>query len=253
VPRFLALFARTDMPKVGPVRSSRPYYADWAKEYLAPYLHAGGSRDAFNEIGRLRLRSIDALVNKTAKYFYRAGKVATTHNLFTKGSTLAAIKKDFKADGAKSLFQSWKFKDDPLLAKRPNEKRQLIIDFKSGSQYIVAYKYEKASNSYLRFNGGKAHLDANYPKPTQIRAKNVIVQLIEKEKVLDRQKHLELKITGTGRGWLLLDGKLHQIIWKKPNASARTMYYYLNNKEVEFNRGNTWIEVVPKDRPVVYR
>lgn len=253
VPRFLAIFAHDNVPKIGPVRSARPYYVDWAKEYGATLLHAGGSRDALNEFGRLKLRSIDALVSKTARYFSRAGKIASTHNLFTSGKQLQALRKDYKIDAALAAFQAWKFKDDPALAKRPNEKRQLVIDFKSGKQYIVGYRYDRPTNSYLRDNGGKPHLDANYPKPAQIKVKNVVVQLIEKEKILDRQKHLGLQITGSGRGWLLQDGKLHQILWKKPKADSRTVFYFLNNKEVEFNRGNIWIEVVPKDRPVLYK
>jgi len=253
VPRFIAIFARDDMSKVGPVRSTRPYYVDWAKEYGAPVLHAGGSRDAFKELGRLGVKSIDALVNKTARYFFRLGNYVSTHNLFTNSKLIKAIKKDFGLDKLKATFEAWKFKDDPPLAKRPNEKRQLIIDFKSGSQYIVAYKYNRNFNSYLRFNGGKPHLDANYKQKTQIEVKNVVVQLVEKERVLDWQKHLALQITGMGRGWLLQDGKLHQIIWKKPKPESRTKYYFLNGKEVEFNRGNTWIEVVPKDRPVLFK
>jgi hypothetical protein len=252
IPRFLAIFDRTDMPKVGPVRSARPYYIDWAKEYGSIYLHAGGSRDAFNEIGRYKLRSIDALVSKTAKYFNRT-KAAAPHNLFTTGAKLATIKKDFKTDTLAVNFDTWKFKDEIVLAKRPNEKRQLIIDFKSGSQYVVAYKYDKASNSYLRFNGGKAHTDANYAKSTQIKVKNVIVQVINKEKVLDNKKRIELDITGTGKGFLMLDGKLQNITWKRANMNSRTRFYYANGQEVELNRGNTWIEVVPKDRPVLYK
>jgi hypothetical protein len=252
IPRFVAIFDRVDMPKVGPVRSARPYYVDWAKEYNSVYLHAGGSRDALDEIGRRKVRSIDALVNKTAKYFARF-RVPAPHNLFTSGAKFTAIKKDFKLEATAVNFDAWKFKDEIALAKRPNEKRQLVIDFKSGSPYIVAYKYDKASNSYLRSNGGKPFLDANYAKPTQVKVKNVIVQVIPKEKVLDRKKRIELDITGTGKGYLMLDGKLQNITWRKANMDNRTRFYYTNGNEVELNRGNTWIEVVPKDRPVLYK
>ncbi len=253
VPRFLAIFARDDMVKVGPVRSARPYYADWAKEYGAALLHAGGSQDAFKEIGALKVRSIDALVNRTARYFSRVGKGVSTHNLFALRKQIQSLRKDYKIDTAKATFDAWKFKDDPALANRPNNQKQLSIDFKSGKSYIVGFRYQKSSNSFERFNGGKAHLDANYPKATQIRAKNVVVQLIEKERVIDRQKHLALQVTGTGKGWLAQDGTIQQITWKKTGAAGRTKFYYGNGKEVEFNRGATWIEVVPKDRPVIWK
>jgi hypothetical protein len=253
VPRFLMLSVLENQAKIGPVRSARPYYVDLAKEYNATILHAGGSRDAFNEFGKLKVRSIDALVNKTARYFFRAGKTATTHNLFTSGALIKKMKNDFKLTTAGATFEMWKFKDDALLKNRPKEKRKLIIDFKSGSQYIVAWQYDRASNSFLRYNGGKPHGDVNLSAKAVLSAKNVVVQLIEKEKVLDWQKHLALQITGGGRGWLLQDGKLSQIIWRKPLMSSRTRYYYTNGQEVQFVRGTTWVEIVPKDRPILWK
>ncbi|MFA6198124.1 MAG: DUF3048 domain-containing protein [Patescibacteria group bacterium] len=252
IPRFVALYNRDDMPKVGPVRSARPYYVDWVKEYQGAYMHAGGSYDAFQEIGRLKVRSLDALVSKTAKYFFRT-KNAAPHNLYTSGAKMKQAKVDYKVNTIQATYESWKFKNDLELKKRPNEKRQLIVDFKSGAAFIATYKYDKASNSYLRYNGGRPQYDANYSKPTQVKAKNVIVQLIPKEKILDRKKRIQLDITGTGKGYLLIDGKLQNITWKRPNMNYRTKYYYANGKEIELNRGNIWIEVVPKDRTVLYK
>ncbi len=253
VPRFLMLTVLDNQPRIGPVRSARPYYVDLAKEYGATLLHAGGSRDAFNEFGKMKVRSIDALVNKTARYFFRAGRTATTHNLFTSGALIKKMKNDFKLTTSVATFESWKFKDDAILKNRPNERKKLTIDFKSGSQYIVSWAYDRTSNSFLRYNGGKPHGDANLPAKAVLSAKNVIVQLIEKEKVLDWQKHLALQITGGGKGWLLQDGKLSQIIWRKPLISSRTRYYYTNGQEVQFVRGTTWVEIVPKDRPVLWK
>lgn len=253
IPRFMALFAREDMKRVGPVRSSRPYFVDWAKEYQGPYLHAGGSRDALNEIGKQRVRSVDALVRKTAKYFFRVGSRASTHNLFTSGKVIQQYKKDIGLADAKTTFRSWLFKDDLKLAKRPQTAEQLTIDFRSGAAYIVRYQYDRASNSWLRFNGGRPHLDANYPKATQIKAKNVIVQLTKKERVMDSKGRLDLTITGEGNGWLLQDGTLAKISWKKPKAESRTIYYRQNGSEVVFNRGTTWIEAVPSNRPVLWQ
>src|SRR5689334_13298629 len=35
IPRFMAVFARTDVPLIGPVRSTRPYFVRYAAEYHA--------------------------------------------------------------------------------------------------------------------------------------------------------------------------------------------------------------------------
>lgn len=253
IPRFMALFARTDMTKVGPVRSARPYYVDWAKEFEAQLMHAGGSRDAFNEVGKLKVRSIDALLGKTAKFFARVGGGESTHNLFTSGSKMASMRLAFSLTTAKATYIPWKFKNDPVLSARPDEKRKLAIDFLSGKAYTVAYYYDRASNSYFRFNGGKQHTDANDKKRTTIRAKNVIVQLVPKEKVLDKKLHISLEIVGKGKGWIAQDGKVGPITWEKRSVTARTIYRLANGNDVAFNRGSIWVEVVPNTRPVTYR
>lgn len=252
IPRFLAIFAKDTMKKVGPVRSARPYYVDWAKEYQGPVFHAGGSRDALNEFGRRTVRSVDALVNRTAKYFYRAGRVETTHNLFTDAKQIKRYRSDARISAKKANFRAWKFKDDPKLSKRPNETKTLTVDFKSGLAYIVRYRYDRRSNSWLRWNGTQPHRDADL-KNAQIKAKNVIVQLVKKERVLDAKKRISLEITGRGKGWLLQDGTLRQITWKKTGLDGRTVYFEKNGKEVTLTRGSTWIEVVPENRTVGWK
>lgn len=253
IPRFLLVFARDDVPKYGPVRSARSYFVKWAKEYNGPYLHAGGSPDAVKEIKGLELPDVDYLARGSAKYFFRAGRVETVHNLFTKRSLVKQLRSTFHFDTKKAAFKAWLFKDDPALTKRPATKKKLTIDFRSGAQYVVSYSYDRKSNSFKRFNGGRPHTDANDPNRTQIRAKNVVVQLVPKERVLDAKKRIDLHIVGRGKGWLLQDGALTAITWKKSTATGRTRYYRANGKEVEFNRGSTWVTVVPNNRPVLWR
>ena len=47
IPRLLSFFSEAqDVKKIGPVRSARPYFLDWAKEFGALYAHVGGSDEA---------------------------------------------------------------------------------------------------------------------------------------------------------------------------------------------------------------
>ena len=117
--------------------------------------------------------------------------------------------------------------------------------------FDVEYKYNKAKNIYLRWNGGQIHKDANTKK--QLFAKNVVIQYVPKEKVLDRNGRLQIKTTGSGKGMILQDGKFINISWKKKTPSGRTVFYYPNKKEIEFNRGATWVEVVPAGKSVIVK
>lgn len=248
VPRFLAIFAQPRLPTIGPVRSARPYYADLAKEYNAALMHAGGSRDAFNEIGRLKLRSVDGLLSRFAKYFFRRNGSVPPHNLFTDQTRVNRMLTSFGLVGVKGEYVAWKFKDDPPLSKRLTNVAPLTIDFGLRSDR-VEYRYDRANNWYWRFNGGVPHRDATRGN-AQIHVKNVVVQFVPKERVLDKKGHLDLEVVGRGTGLLLEDGRRTPIVWKKPSPSVRTKFYLRNGKEISFNRGNIWIEIVPKGHKV---
>lgn len=253
VPRLLAIFSRDDMPRVGPVRSARYYYVDWAKEYGAALFHAGGSPDGLAMIRQLNVPDVEALKGRTSRYFFRNGGGDAVHTLFTNSAKIRALKNDYGFVNKKSLFNPWKFKDELKKTKLPKKQKTLRIDFLSGFGNTVDWEFDRSQNRYLRFQGGVQQVDAKDRFRKKISAKNVIVQIVPKERVRDYKARIELKDVGQGRGWLLQDGKLHQIKWRKRNASGRTRYWYLDGTEVEFNRGTTWVEVVPVNRLVLYQ
>ncbi|RJO58915.1 DUF3048 domain-containing protein [Candidatus Parcubacteria bacterium] len=250
VTRFLAIFPQATKPKlVGPVRSSRPYYVDWAKEYDAIYLHAGGSRDALNEIGKLKVRSFDALTKRAYSFTFR--KCVGVHCLFTDKARLQGLVNKYKLTTQNAISQGWIFKNDVPLKNRPKHSKKITIDF-NGRTYRVDWQYDRKTNRYKRWNGGVIAKDRNTGK--QLTAANIVVMRVPKEKVLDRKLRISLKLTGKGSATLYRDGNAINVQWRKASASARTKFYSkATGKEIEFNRGQTWIEVVPGTRKVTYR
>ncbi len=253
VTRFLTIFPQAIKPwLLGPVRSARPYYVDWAKEHDAIYLHAGGSQDALQEVGKLKMRSYDGLRNVGAKYYSR--KCYGVHCLFTSAVQLDKLVKEKKltAIPAKSS-DGWTFKTDALLKDRPKTAngKKISIDF-NGRTYFVQWQYDRATNRYKRWNGYAVAKDKNSGK--QITAANILVMRLPKEKVLDRKLRIELKLIGRGDATLYRDGKAIALRWWKKDKNSRTIYYVKGTQtQVEFNRGSTWVEVVPGARKVTYK
>ena len=251
VTRFLAIFPQATKPKLlGPVRSSRPYYVDWAKEHDAIYLHAGGSHDAFQEIGKLKVRSYDGLTRIGAKYYSR--KCYGVHCLFTSTAQLTKLVNEKKLTGVVAKSDAgWVFKNDIPLKNRPKHSRKLSIDF-NGRTYFVQWQYDRKTNRYKRWNGYAIAKDKNTGK--QITAANVLVQRIPKEKVLDKKLRLEFKLIGRGDATLYRDGQAIALRWWKKDKNSKTVFYVKGTQKiVEFNRGTTWVEVVPGTRKVVYK
>src|SRR5574344_1207109 len=68
--RYLAVFKDQNTAKIGSVRSSRPYYLDYALENDAIYVHWGWSPQAESDISTLGINNINGLTWE-GTYFYR--------------------------------------------------------------------------------------------------------------------------------------------------------------------------------------
>jgi Protein of unknown function (DUF3048). len=54
-------------------------------------------------------------------------------------------------------------------------------------------------------------------------------------------------VNNSGEGYYLTNGKMEPITWKKGEENEITHYYDANGKELEMNRGKTYISLVPSD------
>lgn len=243
IPRFMALFATSQkMQLIGPVRSTRPYFVRFAAEYRAALAHAGGSPDGLILLNSLRMPNVEGISGKTAKFFFRYGG-SGVHNLYTNSTQLSAALKFFKYHKYKPTYRAWLFRTEPKLADRAKGNHGVEIDLGAGASYKIKFTYDRKRNVYFRFTGGRAHLDRATKK--QLAAKNVVLMLVPKERVLDNKGRLEIKTIGSGKAILLKDGRAMTLKWKKSSTYGRTIFTTLKGKEIEFNRGSVWIEVVP--------
>ncbi len=246
ITRFLAIFASGDrIEKIGPVRSARPYFLDWTAEYEAIYAHCGGSPQALSDIGTYNIMSINQIGGDHG-YYWRDDNRPRPHNLYTSSELLARALRDKGAD-EEGDYDSWLFKDEAKESTRPTEEKTIKIDFSTYS-YEVEYVYDRNDNVYLRSQAGEAHLDELTEK--QISPKNVVVQYIETR--LADELRLSMETVGEGEALVFMDGQVTEAKWEKQSRESRTRFYDLNDKEIRFNAGSTWIEVVPTDREVEY-
>ncbi len=245
ITRFMALYAGKTPGRVGPVRSARPYFVDWALEYDALYAHAGGSPQALADIRNYDVFDLNQFYN--SQYFFRdyTRGLASEHTLYTTGENLTFALRDLDAPD-EGDYTTWTFKDEAPLAERPAESKTIDINFSSFS-YSVEYQYDPQTNDYLRFMAGEEHDDAD---GTPIRPKNVVVQKVNTS--LADEERLNMETIGEGAAVIFRDGMAIEGTWKKDARGDRTLFYDTNGDEIEFNAGQTWIEVIPTDREITY-
>ncbi len=250
--RFMALYTpqknnNETITKIGPIRSARPYFLKLVKELDALYAHSGGSPQALQEIEELDINNLEEIAWWGPDYFWRVYSRQAPHNLFTSNNKLAQAIIDWELNKNTPIYKTWKFND--YLEKNNFPKiNNIKINFSVNDNYDVTYKYNTTTQTYLRWQGKQKHIDALTNK--QIEVNNIIIEFVPKEKILDSEGRIELKLIGSGKALIFRNGKQIEAKWKKLNTSARTMFYDKNNNEIEFKRGNIWIEIVPNDRKI---
>jgi len=286
ITRFLAVFycgaaaGSLEPYNIGPVRSARTYFLDWASEYgdYPLYNHVGGAgqcndstvyEDAkalcqISEYGWKDKGSWGDMDQFALPYTAcrrepeRTGQTrATEHTLYCNNFNLWEIaaqrgltnKTQKTGNSWDENFRSWPFKEEANLNDR-GEISPKFSFWNSQSAYDVSWQYNKEKNIYERLNGGQPHKD--FLSDQQLTAKVVVVQFAREQGSVDEHKHLIYQTTGSGQAIVFQDGQVIKGTWKKESRLARTRFFDGSGREIRFNRGQIWIEVLPAGNKVAY-
>jgi hypothetical protein len=244
ITRLLAFFPTGgDIKKIGPVRSVRPYYLDWAQEYDSLLAHVGGSPEALERIKSAPdIRDLNQFFN--GDFFWRSADRTAPHNVYTSAELLA--------EAADKRFSAASRPPSPWLFKEPSGERKgsvpdLDIDFSSPA-YRVVWVYDAQAGDYVRRQGGKPQSDED---GAPVRARNIVVQYM-KVRILDEIGRRRITTIGSGKALVVRDGEVIEGTWHKQNVKSRTRFLDEHGQEIVLNAGTTWIEVVPEGARVTY-
>jgi len=234
ITRFLAIFSNNeDIKQIGPVRSARPFYVDWVKEFNIPYLHVGGSNAALDNLARTYNHDVNEF--SKGQYFWRSNNRSAPHNTMTSNQKVVDVIED-NGWSTENTFESWIFKLDAPLEERGEF--GVTVDHKT-PLFFVKWEYNKEDNEYIRYQAGKVHSDVD---GEQVVAKNIVIMMTTGS-VIDDYGRRKVKTLGTGESIVYQDGNKIKGTWKRAVLSARTRFYDEQDNEIKFNAGTTWIEV----------
>ncbi|MCL5410435.1 MAG: DUF3048 domain-containing protein [Patescibacteria group bacterium] len=247
ITRFLAIFGTHEAEKVGPVRSARTYYVDWAHGYNAFLAHVGGNIDALEKIPKDKILDLDQFSYSSPYWRENSVGLATEHTMYTSTIKLREQAKSNKYSDANN-FNVMKFKDDPSDVEKASapDKQKISVVF-SNAQYNVDFEYDKTTNSYKRFLADSPHVDKI--SKNQINPKNVVIMTVKRKPTVTKinETGYDMTTIGSGEAKIFIDGKVIKGTWKKPSATDRELFYDEAGNEVVFNRGQFWICVIPPD------
>jgi len=241
VTRWLVFFSSdVEVPVIGPVRSARPYYVNWAQEFNGVYAHVGGSNEALELIKSTDL--VDMNQFSKGPYFWRSTKRNAPHNVFTSTELINKSIEDYKWDVPVN-YDYWMFKSQ---SPADSDHEQTInVDYKN-SVYNVSWVYNQEDNNYFRKQGGSFESDFD---GVQVSTKNLVVMYTDGE-VIDDYGRRSTRTLGTGDAVVFQDGQAIESTWRRSSLSTRTRFYDKFQNEIGFNPGRTWINVVPTHFPL---
>ena len=206
--RLMALFKGKDIEKIGPVRSSRHYFLDYAMENDAIYAHYGWSPQAESDIKKYSINNLNGITESTST-FWRVKDKSAPHNAVTSTEALLKVAKakGYKTTSNKKSVLNYTTDD----VKLEDGQSATTITIPHSSLHTVKYEYDEQNQVYKRYARNKAQTD--WDTGNAITTKNIIITFCDNYTLNDDENkgRQGLKNIGTFDGYYITNGKAIKI------------------------------------------
>ena len=181
--RLMALFKGQNLEKIGPVRSSRHYFLDYALENDAIYVHYGWSPQAQYDISNLGVNNING-ISESESSFWRVKDKRAPHNVATSTAKILSIaeRKGYKTTSTKESVLNY------------------VTDEVEQSQYINMFKNEGIDAVILTHNIDQPFITNMESKNENLKFKRIDADLsdsFKEETSKDELKDMTEKLSKT--------------------------------------------------------
>lgn len=241
ITRYLAFFWGGMPEMVGPVRSSRHYFLDFAMEYDAVYTHYGWSPQAQKDIRALKIQNVNGLVNGDA--FWDTDKDrGNWQDSFTSKEKVDAQIARLKYRSAPT--QTFPFTYADVFAVPATGDAATKVDLTYGKGFTAGYAYNATTCLYERTRNGVAQMERN--TGLQVTPRNILVEVVPSAQIAGDEKYrINVATVGKGAGWFITGGKSRKITWEKKARNVQTIYLFEDGSPLVLNPGQMWVEVIP--------
>lgn len=154
--RMMAVLKGKNLEKIGPVRSSRHYFLDYALENDAIYVHFGWSPQAEADISELGVDNINGLYYD-GTYFWRVSDRYAPHNavISTKNILQVAKNNEYRTTTDKKTVLN--YVADEIELETDKKADTVVIPY---SDYnTVKYIYDEETKEYTRYSRSEKQVD----------------------------------------------------------------------------------------------
>lgn len=245
--RLMALFKGVDLEKIGPVRSARHYFVDYAMENDAIYVHFGESPQADKDIKKYSIDEIDGIA-EDGTTFWRVKDKTSPHNAVTSTAKLleSAKNKKYKTTSSEESVLNYVTEEVNL----EDGQEAVSVTIPHSQLQTVKYEYDEENQVYERYARGKEQTD--WDTKETITTKNIIITFCDNYTLTDTENKGRQGLTniGTFDGYYITNGKAIKIKCIKNAREEQTIYQDLEGNEIKVNDGNTFVHICPTSAKV---
>ena len=246
--RLMALFKGVDVDEIGPVRSARHYFLDYAMENDAIYVHFGESPQAKTDMKKFFINEIDG-ISEDGTTFWRTNKKYAPHNALTDTEKIikSAKNKNYRlTSDAESVL---KYTTDEVNLE--DGQSAISVTIPHSDLQTVKYEYDKETGTYQRYARNKQQTEMVTGEA--ITTKNIIITLCDNYTLEDTENkgRQGLKNIGTFDGYYITNGRAIKIQCIKEDREEKTKYLDMQGNEIKVNDGNTWVNICPTTAQIV--
>ncbi len=255
--RFTAIYQSQAAPRVGSIRSARLIDVELPAIFDAILVFSGASGPVLQKLNQSDLGR-QFLTSTGNGALFRDPNIAIPFNMFanTEAGWRVAAQQGWNRASDPSV--AWDFSENPpaggaaagtIDLPAPNMRSNYFAQLKR------RWSYDAASGRWLRFQGGKAHVDATNGQ--QLTAANVVILeanhvktlIPEQGTVLDQSEcgnaSIEIQLWGEGPLQVLRDGKVYEGKWVRADRHAPFRFLDAQGRDIPLKPGNSWLEVIP--------
>jgi len=251
--RLMEVFKSTDLEKVdlekiGPIRSARHYFLDYALENDAIYVHFGWSPQAQSDIPKLKVNNINGIIESSTS-FWRVKDKYAPHNVVTSTEKILemANNKGYSVTSNQKPVLNYTV-EDITLANSEIDAYTVTIPYSIYN--TVKYEYDPVERRYIRYSRKEEQKD--WLTDETVTTKNIIITKCKNYTLNDGENkgRQDLENIGTLEGYYITNGKAIEITCEKTSRKSQTIYKDLEGNEIKVNDGNTFIQICPIDSKI---
>jgi Protein of unknown function (DUF3048) N-terminal domain/Protein of unknown function (DUF3048) C-terminal domain len=240
--RLFATWQSNDAGQIGPVRSARPVDVLLLRQ-LGPSLFAFAGASA-GVLQTIRQHSGATLLDPSsaAGAFRRISGRSAPHNVFSSTAALyAAGQRANSKLGAPRAFLT--FAPKPSAAAKPARIARMSFS------PTTRASWQWSGRAFVRYQNGTLDrlADGSAISSTNVVVMSVAVRPGGNVDVLGHHTP-DPVLTGTGRVWVLRDGKVVVGTWRRTAAGSPMQLLGADGKPLPVHPGRTWIELLPTPR-----